>query len=63
MSANEQLQEMYRQQVVALQAENKRLNNLLIEFKMLALKTRVSDPNFDKPLSEIETNYTIVNHE
>jgi exonuclease VII small subunit len=60
MSANEQLQEMYRQQVIALQTENYRLNEVIKEFKRMALKARISDPNFDKPLSEIETKYEIV---
>ena len=63
MSANEQLQELYRQQVIALQAENYRLNQLINEVKTMALKAIVSNPDFNKPLSEIETNYQIVNHE
>jgi hypothetical protein len=61
MSANEQLQEMYRHQIEALQKENKRLNKELKKVKERSLKIRLSDPNFDKPLSEIETNFEIVN--
>ncbi|MES2240455.1 MAG: hypothetical protein V4497_09390 [Bacteroidota bacterium] len=60
MSAQEQLQEMYRHQIEALQKENKRLNKELRKVKERALKIRLSDPNFDKPLSEIETNFEII---
>ena len=63
MSANQELQELYRQQVIALQAENYRLNVIIKEFKMMALKATISNPDFDKPLSEIETNFEIVSHE
>lgn len=47
-------------QIKALQKENERLNNELRSFKDLALKTRLSDPNFDKPLSEIETTFEVI---
>ena len=47
-------------QIKALQTENERLNNELRKVKDCAFKVRLSDPNFDKPLSEIETNYEIV---
>jgi len=60
MSAQDQLQEMYRHQIEALQKENKRLNKELRKVKERSLKIRLSDPNFDKPLSEIEINYEIV---
>jgi len=60
MSANDHLTEQYRAQIEALQSENKRLNSELKKFKELSLKVRLSDPNFDRPISEIETNYEIV---
>tara|TARA_R110000850_G_scaffold248043_1_gene372955 strand:- start:257 stop:448 length:192 start_codon:yes stop_codon:yes gene_type:complete len=63
MSAQEQLQDMQRQQIAALQIEVLRLNCLIKDFKTLALKATITDPNFDKPLSEIETNFEIVKHE
>ena len=47
-------------QIEALQKENKRLNDELIKFKNLAFKVRLSDPIFDKPLSEIEVEYEII---
>jgi hypothetical protein len=47
-------------QIKALQKENERLNNELRKFKKLALKVTLSDPNFDKPLSEIETKFEII---
>jgi len=47
-------------QIEALQTENERLNNELRKVKDIAFKVRLSDPNFDKPLSEIETDYEIV---
>ena len=59
-TAKEQLTEMYRHQIEALQKENKRLNKELRKVKERAFKIRLSDPNFDKPLSEIETNFEIV---
>lgn len=54
MSNNE---EFYRARILALETENKRLNDELIKVKDLALKIRISDPNFDKPLNQIEVNY------
>ena len=48
------------QRIEALEKENQRLNNELRKFKEVAFKVRLSDPNFDKPLSEIETIYEIV---
>ena len=47
-------------QIEALQKENKRLNDELIKFKNLAFKVRLSDPIFDKPLSEINVEYEII---
>lgn len=37
--------------------EIERLNGELRNVKETALKVRLSDPNFDKPLSEIEVDY------
>lgn len=48
------------QRIEALEKENQRLNNELRKVKEVAFKVRLSDPNFDKPLSEIETIYEIV---
>ena len=60
MSAQEQHQDFLMLQIKALQTENERLNNELRKVKEVALKLTLSDPNFDKPLSEIETIYEIV---
>lgn len=60
MSGTEQQQEFLTMQVEALRNENTRLNNELRKFKELAFKVRLSDPNFDKPLSQIETNFEII---
>ena len=49
---------MYR--IEAFEKENKRLNEELRKVKKMALKLTLSDPNFDKPLSEIDTIYEIV---
>lgn len=54
MSNNE---EFYRARILALETENKRLNDEIRLVKSLALKIRISDPNFDKPLNQIEVNY------
>ena len=48
------------QRIEALEKENQRLNDELRKVKKMALKLTLSDPNFDKPLSEIETIYEIV---
>jgi hypothetical protein len=47
-------------QIKSLQVENERLNNELRKVKDVAFKVRLSDPNFDKPISEIEINYEII---
>ena len=47
--------------IEALETENKRLNDELRKVKDIAFKVRLSDPNFDKPLSELEVVYEIVN--
>jgi len=61
MSAQEQHQDFLMLQIKALQQENERLNNELRKVKEVAFKVTLTDPNFDKPLNEIETNYEIVN--
>ena len=40
--------------------EIERLNGELRKVKESALKIRLSDPNFDKPLSEIEVDYELI---
>lgn len=47
--------------IEALETENKRLNDELRKVKDIAFKVRLSDPNFDKPLSDLEVVYEIVN--
>lgn len=55
------LMQQYQAQIFALQQENKRLNLELKKVKEVAFKIRLSDPIFEKPLCEVETNYEIVN--
>ena len=47
-------------QIEALQKENKRLNDELRNVKEVAFKVRLSDPAFDRPLSELEVEFEIV---
>ena len=47
--------------IEALEQENQRLNDELRKVKDIAFKVRLSDPNFDKPLSDLEVVYEIVN--
>jgi len=49
------------QRIEALEKENQRLNDELRKVKDCAFKVQLSDPNFDRPLSEIIVNYEIVN--
>jgi len=49
--------------ISALEKENKRLNDELKKVKHNALKIQLSDPNFDKPLSELNVNYELVKPE
>lgn len=58
MTANEEFQ---LAQITALRVEVKRLNDELRSIKNAAFKTRLTDPNFDKPLNEIQTDFEIVN--
>jgi hypothetical protein len=60
MSAQEQHQNFLMLQIKALQIENERLNEELKRVKEVAFKIRLSDPNFDKPLKDLEVNYEIV---
>ena len=48
-------------QIEALQKENRRLNDELRKVKEVAFKVRLSDPIFDRPLSELEVEFEIVN--
>ena len=52
--------EIQKLQIEALQKENRRLNDELRKVKEVAFKVRLSDPIFDKKLSEIEVDYQIV---
>ena len=54
------LNEYYVARIEALENENIRLNKELKRLKKAAFKAKVSDPNFNKPLSEIETIYKII---
>lgn len=50
--------EFMQLRINALENENKRLNEELKKVKTIAFKVKLSDPNFDKPLSGI--NYEII---
>ena len=47
-------------QIEALQKENIRLNDELRKVKEVAFKVRLSDPIFDKKLSELEVEFETV---
>ena len=47
-------------QIEALQKEIKRLNDELRKVKEVAFKVRLSDPAFDRPLSDLEVEFEIV---
>ena len=47
-------------QIEALQKENRRLNDELRKVKEVAFKVRLSDPAFDRPLSDLEVEFEIV---
>jgi len=55
-----ELMQQYQAQITALQTEVERLNNELRKVKDVAFKTRLSDPNFDKKLIDLEVEYEIV---
>ena len=52
--------EFQKAQIEALQKEIKRLDDELRKVKEVASKVRLSDPIFDKKLSELEVDYQIV---
>ena len=52
--------EFQKAQIEALQKENRRLNDELRKVKEVAFKVRLSDPIFDKKLSELEVEFEIV---
>ena len=47
-------------QIEALQKENRRLNDELRKVKEVAFKVRLSDPAFDRPLSDLNVEFEIV---
>lgn len=53
MSAQEQQIQFLLQRIEALQNENERLNNDIRKVKEVAFKISLTDPNFDKPINEI----------
>lgn len=57
MSAHEQQVDFLLARCKALEIENERLNNEIKKTKQHALQLTLSDPNFDKPLNEIEVIY------
>ena len=50
----ESLLEMQKFQIEALQKEVERLNQELKKVKQTAFEVKLSDPNFDRKISEIE---------
>ena len=48
-------------QIEDLQKENRRLNDELRKVKEVAFKVRLSDPVFDRPLSDLNVEFEIVN--
>ena len=52
--------EFQKLQIEALHKENKRLNDELRKVKEVAFKVRLSDPIFDRPLSELNVEFEIV---
>ena len=53
--------EFMQLRIEAQMKEIERLNDELRKVKDLALKVKLSDPNFDKPISEIEVDYELIN--
>ena len=56
---NETMQ-FQKAQIEALQKENRRLNDELRKVKEVAFKVRLSDPIFDKKLSDLNVEFEIV---
>lgn len=57
MSIEQTMKEVAKAEIVALRKEVERLSNELRKIKKVVFKTKISDPNFDKPLNQIEVNY------
>ena len=57
MSIEQTMKEVAQAEIEALRKEVERLNNELRKIKEVVFKTKISDPNFDKPLNQIETIY------
>lgn len=57
------LEEFQQQRIEAMEIEIARLNNELRMVKDVAYKVRLSDPNFDKPLSDLEIDFEIIKPE
>ena len=52
--------EFQKAQIEALHKEIKRLNDELRKVKEVAFKVRLSDPAFDRPLSDLNVEFEIV---
>lgn len=57
MSIEQTMKEVAQAEIEALRKEVERLRNELRKIKKVVFKTKISDPNFDKPLNQIEVNY------
>ena len=57
MSIEQTMKEVAQAEIEALRKEVERLSNELRKIKKVVFKTKISDPNFDKPLNQIEVNY------
>ena len=57
MSIEQTMKEVAQAEIVALRKEVERLSNELRKIKKVVFKTKISDPNLDKPLNQIEVNY------
>lgn len=57
MSIEQTMKEVAQAEIEALRREVERLNSELRKIKKVVLKSTISDPNFDKPLNQIEVNY------
>lgn len=55
--------EFQQLRINALMTEIERLNMELLKVKNSALKTTLTDPNFDRKLSELNVNYEIIESE
>lgn len=53
MSAQEDQIQFLLHRIEALQNENERLNDDIRKVKEIAFKISLTDPNFDKPINEI----------